>query len=232
MFKKFSLFLVLVLVIGALSACANSGNLTQTTLTEERKADIARAYLAYSLRIDLFPLGEHEGKIDIYLGTYDGTDLFLAGTRYYGYKDGQFSTVDEETMPHCKQILDGEVQLPLLADEARLNKIEEDWVNFWMARYTEIPSLQWSDNGGANHFYGRSSGYDILYVRGQMSMAVLSEIKIADQVFKSGYPFELLAYKDGVIYSLLDLYTEGEISEKTIQTVAKLHKERFLELYD
>ena len=53
MFKKLSVFLVLVLVIGALSACAAVGTVTSGKLSKETKADIARARYVSNYTVDL-----------------------------------------------------------------------------------------------------------------------------------------------------------------------------------
>ena len=71
MFKKISVFLVLVLVITTLSACAGSES-GSTELTEEKKKEISRAWL-----IDKKEILDWDDDDDFrYYGNYDGYDMF------------------------------------------------------------------------------------------------------------------------------------------------------------
>ena len=235
MFKKIAIFLVLVLMIGALSACTPSGRLTQVKLTESQKADIERAYLTYALRPNIvaYDSPEKTAKDALYFGNYNGAELvILEGAILYAYKDGQFA-VPEEGAPSTRQMLQGEVKLSMTADESKLKEIENKWLEKRLKDFESMPDVdRWNWNEESGCFcYGKNAGYYILYLTSSMGTAVVTETEIAGQVFKAGRPFELLAYKDGTIYDLASLYEEGKISVKAIEKIAEMHKERFSSMY-
>ena len=88
MFKKISVFLVLVLVIGALSACVGSGG-SNAELTEEKKKEISRAWLLYHKEV----LDWDDDDDFRYYGNYNGYDMFfydggLQTQALWGYEIG------------------------------------------------------------------------------------------------------------------------------------------------
>lgn len=235
MFKKISLVLVLVLVIGALSGCMLSGHLAQAKLTESQKADIERAYLTYTLRPNIvaYDSPDKTAKSALYFGNYNGAELVvLEGATVYAYKDGQFAA-PEEGAPSLRQIMQGEVKLSMTADAKKLEEIENKWLEKRLKDIESMPDMgkwNWDEESGC-FCYGKNAGYYILYYTPAMGMAVVTETEIAGQVFKAGKPFELCAYKNGVIYDLATLYEEGKISQAAIEKIAEKHKERFASVY-
>ena len=119
MFRKISLFLVLVLVIGALSACAGSEAGT-TELTDEKKEEIEHAWLA----LKGYTWSWADGPSDRggrYYGNYNGYEMlycdppggvggaaimyeykiagekFICGGRFnlFAYRNGKFYDLEE-----------------------------------------------------------------------------------------------------------------------------------------
>lgn len=86
MFKKISVFLVLVLVVTTLSACASAKHGT-TELTDEKKKEIERAWLIQNEKLWTWchiPYGSRPtGNGGLYYGNYNGYDML-----YYNDKPG------------------------------------------------------------------------------------------------------------------------------------------------
>jgi len=236
MFKKISLFLVLALVIGALIYFASSEQLRQTTLTEEKKMDIVRAYFERGYSVDLVALGEGEGK-DIYLGTYDGGDIvYFEGFGFRSYKDGEFIKTDRRTNSFLGKVRSGEETLPADASKKRLSEIEEKWMELCFTTVIEDPyyvGWVWKttpEDPGDSYYYGTYREYDILFHI--TSLSTVEEIRtIAGETFYAGNPFNMFAYKNGRLYALEDLYEQGKISAEIIKQILERHKELYPEIY-
>ena len=152
MFKKISLFLVLVLVIGALSACAGS----MPKLSEEKKVEIEDTwYTQYRWR------WHDEGGRCRYYGTYEGYDIlfnqmgelfadvigtqkiagieFFSGNpfNFYGYRDGKLYEVHE-------LYEQGKLSAESIASAAEIHNSEEKTLPLSDERKEEI-SRAWSD---------------------------------------------------------------------------------------
>ena len=232
MFKKLSVFLVLVLVIGALSACAAVGTVTSGKLSKETKADIARARYVSNYTVDLKNIkSEEKGAKGLYLGEYNGDSyLYMLGFGYAAYRDGEISfSIDSETTAVLKKALRREEDLPTSLFLFKKAAIEKAWLEWNMVRYNENPDAylgKWSDDESpANcHYYGSCSGYDIVFwVTG--STHAIESITIAGETFQYGCPFQLIGYKNGVAYGLDELYENGKISAEAIKTIAGMHKD-------
>lgn len=111
--------------------------------------------------------------------------------------------------------------VPTELTDARKAKIEQASTREWY----------WDENNGA-FCYGKCNGYDILFYQAPVTAAVESEVTIAGQVFRSGYPFQLLAYKGGILYDLAFLYGTGDVSLRAIMEAAKIQQERFSYVYE
>lgn len=237
MFRKISLFLVLVLVIGALSACAEAG-FTEKALTEKEKEDISRANIAYAYTIEIYPLSELKGKglkAYAYLGCFNGIDVIYGG-RYLGFKNGTYVQPDKETTALAKQVVNGEKEAPKTVSSWKKWQIANGWKKFGLSLYDANPkdyALYWgNDEGiGGSFCYGSYRGYDILFTEGSMGMAVVSSVTIGEETFKAGNPFQIVAYKNGTIYDVNTLYEEGKISAEVIKQMHEIHKQRFDYMY-
>ena len=85
---------------------------------------------------------------------------------------------------------------------------------------------QWCDRNSACegvHYYGTYSGYDILFISG--NLAVVSEETIGSVTFTHSSSMALYAHKDGRFYLLRDLYDAGEISNGQIRRISERHVE-------
>ena len=232
MFKKISLFLVLVLVIGALSACAGTTVTTGRTLSDETKADIARARYVCYYAVDLKNIKSGEKGVNaLYLGEYNGDSyMYISGFGYVAYRDGEISfSIDSETTAVLKKALRREEDLPTSLFLFKKAAIEKAWLEWNMVRYNENPDAylgKWSDDESpANcHYYGSCSGYDIVFWVTSSTPAIES-VTIAGETFQYGYPFQIIGYKNGVAYGLDELYKDGKISAKAIKTIAGMHKD-------
>lgn len=105
--------------------------------------------------------------------------------------------------------------VPTELTDARKAKIEQASSREWY----------WDEENGSTCF-GKCNGYYILFYQ-PSGAAVVSEITIAGQVFRSGQPFQLLAYKGGILYDLAFLYGTGDVSIRAIMEAAKIQQERF-----
>ena len=82
MFKKISVFLVLVLVITTLSACAGSEG-SNAELTKEKRKEISRAWGKKCYPIDWNATSGQSGALRYY-GTFAGHDVFRLFPRHHG----------------------------------------------------------------------------------------------------------------------------------------------------
>ena len=85
---------------------------------------------------------------------------------------------------------------------------------------------QWCDQNGiceGVHYYGTYSGYDILFISG--NLAVISEETIGSKTFTHNSSMALYAHKDGHFYLLRDLYESGNFSNGYIVTIYERHVE-------
>jgi len=238
MFRKIALLLVLVLVIGALSACTEAG-FGEKTLTEKEKEDISRAYVAYAYTIEIYPFSELKGKGQkayAYLGCYNGIDVIYGGS-YLGFENGTYLALDSETKALAEQVVEGEKKAPGTVSGWKKRQIANGWKKFGLSLYDKNPenyALCWNvgERRGGCFCYGSYRGYDILYTEASMTMAVISGITIGEETFKAGNPFELVAYKNGTVYDLNTLYEDGKIPAKIIKQIHEIHKQRFDHVYE
>lgn len=107
-----------------------------------------------------------------------------------------------------------------LSDEEK-QQIEAAWLT---AMGGSLP--QWCDQNGiceGVHYYGTYSGYDILFISG--NLAVISEETIGSKTFTHNSSMALYAHKDGHFYLLRDLYESGDFRNGHIVTIYERHVE-------
>jgi len=250
MFKKISLFLVLVLVIGALSACAGS----MPKLSEEKKVEIEDTwYTQYRWR------WHDEGGRCRYYGTYEGYDIlfnqmgelfadvigtqkiagieFFSGNpfNFYGYRDGKLYEVHElyeqgklsaESIASAAEIHNSEEKTLPLSDE-RKEEISRAW-------YNENQSLiwnSWEDQVRSAVYYGNFNGYDIVFQIYDVSgprrdgKESYTWTKVGDFKFTcKNYFFSIIGYNNGTYKTLHTLYDEGLMDDDTVAQILEIHE--------
>lgn len=81
----------------------------------------------------------------------------------------------------------------------------------------------WADdhNGAGKRYYGTENGYVIYCNRG--ALPFVCTIEIGEYEFSHSREFWLLAYKDGEVFELKELYEQGLISDDAIKTAWERH---------
>ena len=249
MFKKISVFLVLVLVIGALSACAGS----IPKLSEEKKAEIEDAwYSRYKWT------WHDEGGLCRYYGTYEGYDIifnqmgalqpdvlgtqkiagieFFSGNpfNFYGYRNGKLYEVHElyeqgklgaDSIAAAAEIHNSEKKTLPLSDE-RKEEISRAWFN-------ENQSLIWNsrnDQVRSAVYYGNFEGYDIVFqifgIGGPGKNGdTYPGFTVGDYRFAcKNFYANIYGYKYGTYIPLHTLYDEGLMDDDTVAQILEIHE--------
>ena len=114
-----------------------------------------------------------------------------------------------------------QVFLPLT--ETLKKEVEAAWEAYYAAKDFK---LCWAGSAdfdehttGTFEYYGTVEGYDILYFRYAINSTGLYGIEIGEHIFKTGAQFELLAYRNGKLFHLAELYEDGKISEQSIAAI-------------
>jgi len=187
MFKKISLFLALVLVIGALSACAGSS----PKLSDERKEVIDSVWLAQHANKKWNWYDGYRG-LCCYYGTYQGYDILLhqqsgvtsidggseeiAGYLFssidpfdlLGYRNGIFYDVSDlyndgklskESIAAAFEVHNSEERTLPLSDEKK-----EEISNNWIAQYYGLKWNSKKDQVGTAIYYGNIEGYEVFFL--------------------------------------------------------------------
>jgi len=245
MLRRISLILALVLVIGALSACAGAG-LGTPQLTEEKKVEIERAWV--KAEYDVYYYGTYEDYVFLLLsektavhnasetiagytfesecfftlcGALSGTDSFWRVATLY--KDGLIS--EETVATLAKTHAEAPESLPSQSDEK---------INLWIDCFLEENHWPWNDKEESTSgcfSYGTYKGYEILYCEGEVGITS-KQITIAEESFLSDCPFTLYAYREGKLHELKALYEEGIIPSNIIDAIANVHRKRFSLFYE
>ena len=135
-------------------------------------------------------------------------------TKGYIYES---ATLSAETIKELKAHF---AYVESLSDEEK-QQIEAAWLT---AMGGSLP--QWCDQNGiceGVHYYGTYSGYDILFISG--NLAVISEETIGSKTFTHNSSMALYAHKDGHFYLLRDLYESGNFSNGYIVRIYERHVE-------
>jgi len=249
-FKKISVFLVLVLVIGALSACAGS----MPKLSAEKKAELENGWYDWKTTVAhkyRWYGDEGIGRDGIrYYGNFSGYDIILrptALTAMHGVTIGDVSITDGKIfdlyackpgyLAELKQLYDeGGISEDTVAQIAEVHysrqwpkASEETKTLFRMEMAKHYYSLTWSDKADRVYdarYYGNLEGYDILYVVVAVppDCASYREYTIGEAKFEDDCSGNIYGYKDGILTFVTDLYNEGELSEEAISEIANVHQ--------
>ena len=251
MFKKISVFLVLVLVTGALSACAGS----MPTLTDEKKAEIENAWYA---QYKWCWQDDPDGGYCRYYGKYEGYDIvfvipaqlddmltavvgtkviagikFYCGTTFslYGYRNGKIYEVYElykagelsaESIAAAAEIHDTAGKTLYLSEQEK-EAIEQAWV-------VEHHGLLWDSEEkqtDAIRYYGTFDGYDIVYYIAGVSPYHNDHrsLPIEGISFEYDCDSNIYGFRDGEYDFIYNLYEEGKLSRESIAEIAKIHRQ-------
>lgn len=113
------------------------------------------------------------------------------------------------------------LSLPILSAEKK-EQIEADW-NFREA-------VVWFDKSSRNslhssvRYYGSYGGYDILFSNLGLQTDSFESISIAGVTIRFGSSFQMYAYRDGVFYTLQEVYDREEITDSDVETIADMHE--------
>ncbi len=246
MFKKISVFLVLVLVIGALSACAGSGGGASS-----QQDTVERAWAKTYYPIDWEAEYGEPGSIRYY-GNYDGYDVFCllpvnviedyrgtthiddvdfriyVGSTFGACKDGKYTLLSllynsfvighDSLLRIAEAHEQGKTQR---ISNSKKQEIEEAWYGQYAWKWAGD-----SDSTGCRH-YGEFNGYDVYFYQADFPLESITEYELAEEVFIHGSVFQLLAYRNGKIYELEQLCKDGKVSEESIKAMAELHRAWF-----
>jgi len=250
MFKKISVFLVLVLVIGALSACAGSG---VGASSQPDSVEYAWAKKHYPIDWDA---AYGESASIRYYGTFDGCDVFclLSANVNEDYRgtihidDVDFRIYVDSTLGACQDgrytLLSDLYKSSVISHDSLLKiaeaheqgttqkvsnskkkEIEDAWYGRFSWKWAEEPNIT-----GCRH-YGKYDGYDVYFYQAEFPLQNITEYQIAGEKFVNGSDFQLIAYQDGIIYKLEQIFKDGEVSKDSVYAMAKLHKEWFPAYY-
>ncbi|MBO5324221.1 MAG: hypothetical protein J6A88_09040 [Oscillospiraceae bacterium] len=107
---------------------------------------------------------------------------------------------------------------------------EDGTLSDWMKEEIEAAyknlgfQYSWTEDSPKTlRYYGTDNGYVIFYQR--LSLTSVGEIVIADKTFISNNRFLLLAYKDGELLQLKDVFEQGLISTEAITNTWNKHQE-------
>lgn len=81
------------------------------------------------------------------------------------------------------------------------------------------------ENKNGVRYYGTYNGYDILFGYGELSLTAFSAVSAAGIAFVNPQSFQLLAHKDGQLYSLQSLYELGMLTREDIEKMHDIHVE-------
>jgi len=250
MFKKISVFLVLVLVIGALSACAGS----MPKLSEEKKAEIEDAWYA---QYEWHWVDDPNGGFCRYYGNYEGYDIIfvisgpldsmwadvvdtkvIAGIEFYsgmpcslyGYRNGKIYEVHE-------LYNSGELSAESIAAAAEIHNTggktlylsEQEKEAMRRAWAVERHGLLWNSEEkqtDAIRYYGTFDGYDIVYCIHGVSQYNDDgrTISIDGILIEYDCDSNIFGFQDGEYDFIAGLYEEGKLSRESIAEIAKIHQ--------
>lgn len=81
------------------------------------------------------------------------------------------------------------------------------------------------ENNDGVRYYGTYNGYDILFGHGELSLTAFYAVSAAGIAFRNPHSFQLLAHKDGQLYSLQSLYELGMLTREDIEKMHDIHVE-------
>ena len=254
MFKKLSLFLVFVLVIGALSAC--SGSTPQ--LSEEKRAVIDAVRLATHANKKWEWYNGYRGSC-CYYGTYQGYDilfyqsslgsavmdskeiagfLFSSGSPFHllGYRDGTFNDVSDlyndgklskESIAAAFEVHNSEERTLPLSDEKK-EEISDAWI-------AQNYGLKWDskkDQVGTAIYYGNIEGYEVFFLIESIPENMMHcfddgvyTITVGDSTFSDNRCFfDIVTYKDARFSNVRTLYNKGIFDDEIVEAIALRHR--------
>jgi len=241
MFRIITLFLTLVLVIGALSACASAG-VGASGLSAEKKAEIETAFYDYKGNNIAF---SYYGSFEEYhifrcygalsAGVMDEITIagekfeFSSPTEFFAFRDG---TVQELNALYEK----GKISKEAISQLAQFHK--EKW-----NQYPKVPeelnipfrrayaafhySLVWENKSSRTiHYYGNFDGYDVFYYFPvDASPKNACNLLIGNEVLTYNTECLLFAYRNGEIaLPASRLYPNCVLSDSSISAIAKIHQ--------
>lgn len=106
-------------------------------------------------------------------------------------------------------------EVPFSADK------QQEISDAWIDKYGKWYILNWDVY---TRYYGTYGDSVVFFNNGDIAASVLSEIRVAESVFKHGSGFSLNVYRDGEIYNLEDAYENGILTKEQIAEIAEYHR--------